>query len=1178
MMQRDAPYFSEATRRSGKRRHTTRGGCNRAGRPRTPRNRPPHRQLAGDRRSAVHSISLLPTMSLFARFVRMVSALPSRAPTGRFVRCLRPRTGALTLAALAFAAAPVGFSQPAAAAIAGRVQNIVTGDYLNNARVAVKGTALVTLTDQDGGFRITDVPPGPATLRVFFTGLDEKEIPLTVAAGQTMQVDVQLTSKARYGESNPVRLDAFVVQTTKETNAAAIAVNEQRFSANQKSVVSADQFGTIPDSNPGELVKWLPGVSVEYFANTIVGVSVRGLDSANTEIVFDGMPVASTTSTSQNLGRGLEVRSASASDISRIEVSKLSLPENSANSLGGSINFIRRSAFEYSRRKIEYNALFTSDGSEFTLAERAGPKDRLRQWWRPNLRLTWTEPVSKTFGFAVTVGHDDKITRVHWAVPVFNFGTVAQATAADADIAAKRPLTTTSVYNPARTEDLLHDNPVLNYKDYATVKVDWKPAPGLRLSYSINAGLFQNETADDIRIRWGTGANPIRVDASGTYGAPGVGWVNFDTREGWRDEYNPTITNGLEAEWRKGAWTLSAKGSFSTSRHILKDIDNGFFNNMSGLAVGNGIRQTGIGAASTFANTPSSNPRAITVNLLNSTKYISQNIEARDPATGQLIDWADPANMNIGGATSRQGRSKAEQSAMRLFARHAFQLRNNPISVQLGFDYDESYRNRQRYDTQYWNFVGPDGIRSTADDSAAQIVSLHVKPVRDDVYNAQPVPRLSMTRLYEIYQAHPTWFSYNGLESYKSTVATPYQLDEKTYAPYLQIKGGLFANRLTYAGGVRYERADAWGLGLLTDASQAFQKYSDGTVRRVGDVLGATGLPTRWAGAPVRRADVPAGSVQEAVLTLIRNGARGEGTNDNFFTSLHFNYDLKPNLKFMIGYAKTQAKNRFDRTVIPSTSVNDSPVTTGEFAGIALGTVNVRNANLEPWVGHNYETHLEYYTPQGGVISVGAFRKNIHNWQITKNSLLDSAERAADFDIGAEYVGYQISTFQNDGNGRIDGAEFELRQPLDPFVPNSLGWLKGFHLVGSFNQNDLRKRGNNIGGDFSTLYQTQAKASLSYRKKKLYGNVGIINYGKVFRQQEDAAGHYGTRFYPPFNTIDFNASYAITRWAKLFVSGSNITGARKLRERVIEGAPAWSRVQNENHLGQTYTVGITGEL
>src|SRR5581483_11437645 len=107
-------------------------------------------------------------------------------------------------------------------------------------------------------------------------------------------------------------------------NAAAIAVNEQRVAPNIKSVVSTDEFGIIPDSNPGEFLKWLPGVGVEYFANNITGVNVRGLGAVNTEINFDGMAIASANA--DGTSRTFELMGASATDLARVEVRKLPLP------------------------------------------------------------------------------------------------------------------------------------------------------------------------------------------------------------------------------------------------------------------------------------------------------------------------------------------------------------------------------------------------------------------------------------------------------------------------------------------------------------------------------------------------------------------------------------------------------------------------------------------------------------------------------------------------------------------------------------------------------------------------------------------------------------------------------------------------------------------------------------
>ena len=104
---------------------------------------------------------------------------------------------------------------------------------------------------------------------------DPKELLEIRGVRETQQYLVDQVQKVYRDQGVPIHdkhIELIVRQMTKR-----IAVNEQRVSRTQKSVISADQFGTIVDSNPGELLKWLPGVSVEYFANNIVGVSVRGV-------------------------------------------------------------------------------------------------------------------------------------------------------------------------------------------------------------------------------------------------------------------------------------------------------------------------------------------------------------------------------------------------------------------------------------------------------------------------------------------------------------------------------------------------------------------------------------------------------------------------------------------------------------------------------------------------------------------------------------------------------------------------------------------------------------------------------------------------------------------------------------------------------------------------------------
>src|SRR5262245_10906991 len=119
-------------------------------------------------------------------------------PIFRFIALL-----SLTLAA-GPAAHPADPSPPGmvqqTGSITGRVQNVVTGQYLNKARVAVKGTEQVTFTDEFGVYQLNQVRSGPVVLEVFYTDLDVQEIPIDVRAGGLIERDVELTSEARYGK------------------------------------------------------------------------------------------------------------------------------------------------------------------------------------------------------------------------------------------------------------------------------------------------------------------------------------------------------------------------------------------------------------------------------------------------------------------------------------------------------------------------------------------------------------------------------------------------------------------------------------------------------------------------------------------------------------------------------------------------------------------------------------------------------------------------------------------------------------------------------------------------------------------------------------------------------------------------------------------------------------------
>ena len=113
----------------------------------------------------------------------------------------------------------------------------------------VAGSGIEVFSNAFGEYRLAGLPAGPVTLEVFHTGLATQRVVVNLPAEGAVTQDV-LLREAGSREDSLVQLGRFVVQSQRETDAAAIAINEQRFAANRKDVVATDlslQFWPWPD-------------------------------------------------------------------------------------------------------------------------------------------------------------------------------------------------------------------------------------------------------------------------------------------------------------------------------------------------------------------------------------------------------------------------------------------------------------------------------------------------------------------------------------------------------------------------------------------------------------------------------------------------------------------------------------------------------------------------------------------------------------------------------------------------------------------------------------------------------------------------------------------------------------------------------------------------------------------
>jgi TonB-dependent receptor len=240
----------------------------------------------------------------------------------------------------------IATAQPAGNSIVtGTVSNAATRTFLEGAAISLAGTSFHALTDRKGAFEITGVPPATYTLEVHYTGLDRHTQPLAVVPGRTVVPPIGL-------RSDVYRLDAFTVSGEREGSAAAIT--RQRIADNVKSVVATDSFGELVDGNIGEMLKRVSGIATNLNEGEVDQIFVRGMGSAYSAVTLDGTRLPSPAKGKKE--RNFEVDKLPADYIESIEVIKAPTPDMDADSVGGTVNLITKSAFAIDGRRLTYSS------------------------------------------------------------------------------------------------------------------------------------------------------------------------------------------------------------------------------------------------------------------------------------------------------------------------------------------------------------------------------------------------------------------------------------------------------------------------------------------------------------------------------------------------------------------------------------------------------------------------------------------------------------------------------------------------------------------------------------------------------------------------------------------------------------------------------------------------------
>src|ERR1700693_1100642 len=213
----------------------------------------------------------------------------------------------------------------------------ISGTVKDSGNSALQG-ALVELlplgrkvvTDNQGQFRITDVPAGEYTLSVSYVGLAVSNVPVVVQAGQEASANAVLQVASQVDQ---------VVVSAERLQGEAEAINIERTADNIVQVLPGRVITRLPNTNIADAVGRLPSVTLERDEGEGKYVQIRGTEPRLSNVTIDGVHLPSPEAV-----RNVKLDAIPADLVDSIEINKTLSANQEGDAIGGSVNLVTKKA------------------------------------------------------------------------------------------------------------------------------------------------------------------------------------------------------------------------------------------------------------------------------------------------------------------------------------------------------------------------------------------------------------------------------------------------------------------------------------------------------------------------------------------------------------------------------------------------------------------------------------------------------------------------------------------------------------------------------------------------------------------------------------------------------------------------------------------------------------------
>ena len=934
---------------------------------------------------------------------------------------------------------------PASATITGRVLNVATGLYLKNAEVRVAGSDNYVYTGEDGSYAIT-VPAGTVELTASYTGVQTATASIDASASpgannvlnfelQPLIVDPAAASDA----TGPVvLLDRFVVTTDREGQAKAIM--DQRAAINAVTIISADNFGDITMDSIGEILKYMPGVSIEYGDTDATGARIGGLDSKYTTAALDGVAIST-------VDRAVDLTTLSATGIETIEFVQTLTANMDAGSAAGRLNFRTKDPFSRRGRQLRYSFGMNGHSTALDLGRAWLPDDRKHALVLPHAQINYGGLFfGRRLAVELDLSHNGSFNFPQRHITGYSYRNPDPEVNPGIDFATAGPVIVDLQWRPV---------PQIVNRYAGTLNIGYKFTHGL--TFSMRGGFFHEERetfalSTLLRAYHTSGVNTYRpTTAIDPIRSSLTHWVvngDGDTRSRIASEYahedhtNLTLFATPRLTYKRGSLSVDLYGGYTGRVGRSRDTDKGFFRASNSY----------MSNVSWVADRPSSDSPAWTL------------IQTAGDPWGSPVNWSKREFYNLG-IRSLAARSETNQYAGGLDAAYALRVLGMPVTLKAGGLVRRNDYNYWQKDSRY-NYLGATGRPQEAVIPFSQNY-IYDFPLGGKGGNISDQGwRVDDTyALYDIYREHPDWFT-GTLDNLRRALTTRRDLSEEISAAYFELNSRV--NRLRLNLGARFENTSV-------ETRQ---------VRR------RTGSEVAAAGHPVNESSGNA-TTEEGILYQYYNGERftRRSSYSNFFLSGGFKYDITRNLEAQL--SASQSILRPDYRNLSGTVSYD------ENNEIVL----IPNATLKPEYMNKYYAGLHWRLEPAGSLRLYAYRMDIRDKQIRNIEISrDEAERIVGFPLGDSQVpdgetgaddGGEAGEVFDDGTiyrttinspSRLSvyGVTLEYSQQLT-FLP---GYLKGLSVFGSVTWSTIN--GSQIDEDKIGQVKRSANGGMRYRLGRMH--------------------------------------------------------------------------------------------